>query len=68
MAPGFGGNHGSPYLYDRTVPLLVRSPGRVPAGEVRDEPIAFSSFSRTAAALLGVGAPAGDAGRDLTAR
>lgn len=67
MAPGFGGNHGSPYLYDRAVPLLVRAPGRVAAGEVLTDPISFSSFSRTAAALLGVGAPAGDVGRDLTA-
>src|SRR6185295_2854629 len=33
---GRGTNHGSPYLYDRAVPLLVRAPGRVPAGVVRD--------------------------------
>lgn len=67
MAPGFGGNHGSPYVYDRAVPLLARAPGRVAGGEVLADPISFASFSRTAAALLGVGAPAGDAGRDLTA-
>ena len=32
LAVGRGTNHGSPYLYDRAVPLVVRAPGRVPAG------------------------------------
>ncbi len=67
LTPGRGTNHGSTFLYDRSVPLLVRAPGRVTAGLTIDEPLSFASFSRTAAALLGIPAPAGDAGRDLTA-
>ena len=55
--PGAGANHGSPYLYDRAVPLLVRAPGRVAAGAVREEPVHFTTFVRTAASLLGVPAP-----------
>ena len=62
---GRGGNHGTPYLYDRSVPLLVRAPGRVPAGRVIERPLPFTSFARTAAALLGVAAPA-QGGIDLT--
>jgi arylsulfatase A-like enzyme len=54
---GHGTGHGSPYLYDRAVPLLVRAPGRVPAGMTRDTPISFKSFARTAASLLGVHPP-----------
>jgi hypothetical protein len=56
--PGAGTNHGSPYLYDRAVPLLVRAPGRVAAGAVREQPVHFTTFVRTAASLLGVPAPA----------
>ena len=65
MVPGHGSNHGSPYLYDRSVPLLVRAPGRVPAGVVVEEPVAFPAFARTAAALLELGGFAAH-GRDLT--
>ncbi len=54
---GFGMNHGSPYLFDRSVPFLVRAPSRVAAGRVVDEPISFASYARTAAALLGVDPP-----------
>jgi predicted AlkP superfamily pyrophosphatase or phosphodiesterase len=68
LTPGKGGNHGSPYVFDRAVPLLARAPGRIAAGAVLEEPISFSSFSRTAAALLGIRAPAGEAGVDLTRR
>src|SRR6185436_12544497 len=57
LAAGAGTNHGSPYLYDRAVPLLVRAPGRVAAGVVRDAPVAFGAFARTAAALLGIAPP-----------
>jgi hypothetical protein len=68
VVPGRGTSHGSPYLYDRAVPLLVRAPGRVPAGVTRDQPVAFTAFARTAAALLGVPPPAAAArGEDLTA-
>jgi hypothetical protein len=67
LTPGFGENHGSLYLYDRAVPLLVRAPGRVPAGAERDVPVSFTAFARTAAALLGVPPPAAAAdGLDLT--
>jgi predicted AlkP superfamily pyrophosphatase or phosphodiesterase len=69
LAPGAGTNHGSPYLYDRAVPLLVRAPGRVKAGVVRTRPIAFTAFARTAAALLDIPPPAAAApGEDLTRR
>jgi arylsulfatase A-like enzyme len=67
FATGQGVNHGSPYLYDRAVPLLVRAPGRVPAGVVRDRPLLFTAFARTAAALLDVDPPgAARGGEDLT--
>jgi hypothetical protein len=66
--PGAGTNHGSPYLYDRAVPLLVRAPGRVAAGAVREQPVRFTTFVRTAASLLGVPAPAtAGAGENLAA-
>jgi arylsulfatase A-like enzyme len=54
---GFGTSHGSPYLYDRAVPLLVRAPGRVPAGATREAPVSFAAFARTAASLLGIRPP-----------
>jgi hypothetical protein len=57
VVTGSGSSHGSPYLYDRAVPLLVRAPGLVPAGVVREAPVSFASFTRTAAALLGVHPP-----------
>jgi hypothetical protein len=68
LVPGFGMNHGSPYLYDRAVPLVVRAPGRVQAGQVRDAPAGAAAFARTAASLLGVRAPAAARdGEDLAA-
>jgi hypothetical protein len=67
LAPGHGASHGSPYLYDRAVPLLVRAPGRVAAGSIRETPVWFTAFARTAAALLQVPPPAAAAeGEDLT--
>ena len=57
VVPGFGTSHGSPYLYDRAVPLIVRAPGRVPAGTTRAAPVSYAAFARTAAALLGVRPP-----------
>lgn len=63
---GKGTSHGSPYLYDRAVPFVVRAPGRVAAGGVLAAPLPASSFAATAAHLLGVAAPpAARAGRDL---
>jgi microcin C transport system substrate-binding protein len=59
----------SPCMYDRAAPLLVRAPGRVPAGVVREAPVSFTAFARTAASLLGVRPPAGArGGEDLAAR
>jgi len=64
LAVGRGTSHGSPYLYDRTVPLLIRAPGRVPAGTTRVAPTSYAAFARTAAALLGIPEPSGLAGSD----
>jgi len=64
LAVGHGTSHGSPYLYDRTVPLFVRAPGRVPAGATRVVPTSYATFARTAAALLGIPEPSGLAGSD----
>jgi len=64
---GKGINHGSPYLYDRSVPLLVRAPGRVAAGKVRETSTSFAAFATTASALLGIHAPETDhPGEDLS--
>jgi hypothetical protein len=66
LAPGAGSAHGSPYDFDRTVPLLVRAPGRLAAGARVDASLEFASFARTAATLLGVAPPAGiEGGVDL---
>jgi hypothetical protein len=54
---GKGTSHGSPYAFDRVVPLLARAPGRIASGVVLEEPVGFETFARTAAALLGVEAP-----------
>jgi len=58
VAPGAGQSHGTFDEMDRTVPLIVRAPGHVPAGATRDEPLPFTAFARTAASLLGIRAPA----------
>jgi hypothetical protein len=50
---GKGTSHGSPYLYDRTVPLLARAPGRIAAG-ARVEEATFDTFAATAASMLGI--------------
>lgn len=52
--PGRGTSHGSPYLFDRTVPMLVRAPGREAAGRVVDEPTSYTEFRRQAERLLGM--------------
>jgi arylsulfatase A-like enzyme len=65
--PGKGSSHGSLHPYDRTVPLAVRAPGRVPAGRRIDRPMSFRAFARTAAAILEVEPPqAAREGEDLT--
>ena len=54
---GKGTNHGSPYVYDRTVPLLVVAPGVIAPGGVLRGPLPFTTFVRTAAAILGISPP-----------
>ncbi|CAN5579923.1 alkaline phosphatase family protein [soil metagenome] len=58
-AVGKGTSHGAPYLYDRAVPLLIRSPGKAAAGSVVDTPTDFTEVVRTSAAILKVRAPSG---------
>lgn len=41
---GKGMSHGTPYAYDRTVPLFARIPGKVGAGRVVSEPVPFTAF------------------------
>jgi hypothetical protein len=53
---GTGASHGSPHLYDRTVPMLVRAPGAIDAGAVLDAPVDFAAFAALEAALLGLDA------------
>jgi hypothetical protein len=44
LVPGKGSSHGTPYLYDRTVPLLVRgAPGELDAGGAIDDPVDFAT-------------------------
>jgi hypothetical protein len=54
-ADATGTGHGSPFLYDRDVPVLVRGPG-VSHGVVR-APVAQSRVAATLAHLLGVEPP-----------
>ena len=54
---GKGTSHGSPYLFDRTVPLLAYAPGRIAAGVVVEGAVGYETFARTAAALLQIDAP-----------
>jgi hypothetical protein len=49
-----GASHGSPYLYDRAVPLFVRAPGRVDAGGALDAPVPFTRYREMAERLLGL--------------
>jgi hypothetical protein len=66
LDPGLGTNHGSPRRFDRSVPLYLRAPGRVPAGTLVTEPLRFDAFTRTLASLLGLSRDAiAPTGRDL---
>lgn len=56
--PGKGTNHGSPQLFDRSVPLLVRTHHKKAAGKVYFQPKDFREFSRTLAELLEISPPA----------
>lgn len=51
---GKGSSHGTPYLYDRTVPLLVRARGQLGEGVVVTEPVDFSVFAALEARFLGL--------------
>jgi predicted AlkP superfamily pyrophosphatase or phosphodiesterase len=60
---GTGTTHGSPYLYDRAVPLLFSGPGVVP-GRISG-PAAPVDIAPTLARLIGVAIPPDLDGRDL---
>ena len=49
-----GTSHGTPYLYDRTVFMLVRAPGVIDEGAVIDDPVDFSVFAALEAAFVGL--------------
>jgi hypothetical protein len=69
LDPGLGTNHGSPRRFDRSVPLYLRAPGRVPAGTLVTEPLRFDAFTRTLASLLDLpGDAIAPTGRDLCKR
>ncbi len=53
---GRGMSHGSPYPYDRAVPLFVRSRGKVAEGRVV-EAASFEAFRASLGALLELGRP-----------
>ena len=60
---GAGTTHGSPYLYDRAVPLLFHGPGVVP-GRISG-PAAPVDIAPTLARLIGLATPPDLDGRDL---
>ncbi|MEA2748682.1 MAG: hypothetical protein QOI41_2825, partial [Myxococcales bacterium] len=51
---GKGASHGSPSVYDRTVPMLVRAPRVIDAGAMVDDPVDFSVFAALEAAFVGL--------------
>lgn len=52
---GKGMSHGSPYAYDRLVPLFVRSPGKMKAGQVVEGPVPFTAFRAAVEGATGLG-------------
>jgi len=54
----FRGKKGGPYEGGLRVPMMVRWPGRIPAGSVCREPCYFADFLPTAADLAGLDVPA----------
>jgi len=56
--------HGTPYLYDRQVPIIFMAPGQ--AAMRSDERIATIDIAPTVAALLGLTVPPDVDGRDVT--
>jgi len=68
LVKGHGINHGSPYLYDRSVPLLLRAPRGAHAGARVTDWLRPADFTATAAAALQIRPPIGAAdGRNLLA-
>lgn len=56
MTVGKGTSHGTPYLFDREVPLLVRTADRAGAGAVIADRVDFTAYAAVEAALLGLDA------------
>ena len=57
LVKGMGTSHGSPYGYDRFVPLLVRDPGRPElAGQVEEQRVPFTQFRSELVRII-LGAP-----------
>lgn len=54
LVVGKGGNHGTASLDDRTVPILVRAPGRIEGGTIVAEPVPAQRFYATLLDLLGL--------------
>jgi hypothetical protein len=54
LVVGKGASHGTPYLYDRTVPLVVRASGDAEAGGVVDDPVDFTAYAAIEAHLVGL--------------
>lgn len=68
VVPGKGASHGTPYLFDRTVPLFARG-GDLPAGYAITDPVDFSAYAALEAAFIGLdSAPAKDILEALRAR
>lgn len=54
MTIGKGTSHGTPYLFDREVPLFVRTADRANAATVIEERVDFAAYSAIEASLLGL--------------
>ena len=54
-APGKGMNHGTPWLYERTVPFFVAGRG-IDRGLSIDAPVDFTAYSAIEAAFVGLDA------------
>lgn len=52
--PGHGTSHGTPNLYDRTIPLLVRARGMIEEGKRIEAPVDFTAYAGLEQALLGL--------------
>lgn len=64
-AVGKGMNHGSPWLFDRSVPIVIRAPGRVDAGKIVEKPVDFETTTRALESLNGVPRPPSCCGVDV---